>query len=196
MMQGPESHIQAVTLFVLAITAGVAVWQLLAATKQAKSSVEQAKASVRMAQFSLEQTELMRMQVHASFRPIVTVTGGAYGPNIATLTLKNVGTGPAITIFGVYRSGVRQSVGSLSVEQTTSFHFDNYNNVGPERLGPLEPGYQSVSEGNQTVPLRLEYLSASGAHCWTEVKFRLGGEGPVEPEIKYGMDIPSLTTNL
>jgi hypothetical protein len=196
-MQFLEAHIQTVTLLVLAFTAGAILWQAIEAGKQAKTSVEQAKASVRMAQLSLEQTELMRMQVHASFRPIVTVTGGAYGPNIATLTLKNVGTGPAIAIFGVYRGGISQIVGNLAAEQTVNFRFDNSLNLVPQPVGPPEPGHHSVNERNQSVPLRLEYQSVSGAKCWTTVDFHLGGEGAVEPEeIKHGINLPSLTVNL
>ena len=191
-----EMHIQTVTLIVLFITAIIAIWQGWAATKQAKASEEQAKASVSMAKLSLEQTELMRTQIHASFRPIVTVMNGAYGPNCATLTLKNVGTGPALAIFGAYRSGYRQPVGSLSAEQTFSFHFDNYHNLVPQLVGPIGPGYQQAKPANGDVPLRLEYQSVSGANCWTTVDFLLGHEGSVEPKIKHGIDMPSLTTNL
>jgi hypothetical protein len=191
-----EVVVQAASVLGLAIALFLSTRQLKAATEQAKSSEEQAKASVRMAQLSLKQTELMRTQVYASSRPIVTGTGGVYGHNIATLTLKNEGTGPAIAIFGVYRGGFRQRVGNLLVEQAISFQFDNSHNLPLRPVGPLQPGCQSVGGANRTVSLRLEYQSVSGANCWTTVDFKVGGEGAFEPEIKYDIDLPSLTTNL
>jgi hypothetical protein len=193
-MHALEEHLQAISLLVLAITAVIALWQLVAATKQAKSSVEQAKASVKMAKLSLEQTKLMRVQLHASFRPVVTVADGEYGLNIAMLTLRNLGAGPALAIFGVYRNGLRQSVGDLSAGQTISFRFDNYQNQILRPVGPPRSEYQSIG-ANQAVPLRLEYRSVTGAYCWTTVNFKLGGEGPIEPEIETGMDLPSLAAN-
>jgi hypothetical protein len=188
-MQFFEAHVQAVTLLVLAFTAGAIVWQAIEAKKQAE-------ASVSLARLSLEQTKLMQMQVHASFRPVVTVTGGEYSPGIATLTLKNVGTGPAIAIFGVYRSQARQSVGSLSANEKTGFVFQNSLNAVPHLTGPLGHGHQPISGPSQDVALWLEYQSASGANCWTTIDFKVSGEGAVEPDNKSGMDLPSLTTNL
>jgi hypothetical protein len=197
MLQGLEAHIQAVALVVLFITAIIAIWQGREATKQAKASEEQAKASVKMAELSLEQTELMRKQVHLSLRPIVTVTSGVYGPNSATLTLKNVGTGPALETFGEYRCGYRQPVGSLSAGQTFIFHFDYQNNLVLPPVGPIEPGNQPARAANRNVPLRLEYHSASGANCWTIVEFPLSGEGAIGPiEKKYGMEFPSVSVSL
>jgi hypothetical protein len=192
-----EVVVQAASVLGLAIALFLSTRQLKAATEQAKSSEEQAKASVRMAQLSLKQTELMRTQVYASFQPIVIGTGGVHDLNIATLTLKNVGIGPAIAVFGVYRSGFRQSVvGSLSVEQAISFQFDNSHNLPLRPVGPLQPGCQSVGGANRTVSLRLEYQSVSGANCWTTVDFKVGGKGAFVPENKHDIDLPSLTTNL
>lgn len=189
-MQFLEAHTQLASLLVLAFTAGAILWQALEAGKQAK-------ASVRMANSSLKQTELMRMQIHESFRPVVTVTGGEYGPNIAILTLKNLGAGAALGIVGIYRSGFRQRVGSLSAEQAVDFRFENGLNLIPPPIRLPGAEYQPVSAANGNVTLRLEYQSVSGAICWAAVKFKLGGEGAVEPdEIKHGMDSPSLAAIL
>jgi len=190
-----EAIFQGVSLLVLAVTVYVSLRQLKDATRQAKSSEDQAKASVKMAQLSLEQTELMRTQVHASFRPVVRVTTGDYASNAVILTLKNVGTGPALGVVGIYRSKARQDVGDLSPGQMIEFRFEHGLHVVPPSVGPPRPEYQSVGGPSQTVPLRLEYQSVSGASCWTTVDFKLGGEGPVEAENESGMDLPSLTAN-
>lgn len=189
-MQILEAHIQTLTLVVLAFTAIAIVWQAIEARTQAK-------ASEKLAQLGLDQTKLMRIQALASFRPIITVTHGTYGLNVAMLTLKNLGTGAALGIVGIYRSGFRQRVGSLSAEEATSFQFDNSLNRILRPVGPPITEGQSVRAANGDVALRLEYQSVSGANCWTTVQFRLGGEGAFEvDEIKHGMDSPSLVTNL
>ncbi len=188
-MQFLEAHIQTVTLLVLAFTAVAVFWQAIEGGKQAK-------ASMRLAQLSLEQTELMRTQVHASFRPFVTVLDAGYIPNAAMLKLKNVGTGPALSVVGIYRSQARQEVGDLSPGQMIDFRFENSLNIVPRPVFPLGPGNQSVITAERTVPLRFEYQSASGADCWTTVDFPLGHEGAFAPDIEHGMDLPSLTTNL
>jgi hypothetical protein len=183
-------YIQTVTLMVLAFTAGAILWQAIEGRRAAK-------ASLRLAQLSLKQTELIQTQVHASFRPIVTVTDGQYGPGISTLTLKNVGTGPALTIFGLYRSGARWSVGSLPVDQTVTFRFDNMLNLPPAPIGFVGSGNQPPIEPSRTVTLRLEYQSVTGANCWSTILFPLGRTGSVEvEEIKFGIDLPSLTDKL
>jgi hypothetical protein len=185
-----EAHSQIASLLVLAFTSGAILWQAIEAGKQAK-------ASVRMAKTSLAQTELMRTQIYESLRPVVTVAGGEYGPNIATLTLKNLGAGAALGIIGIYRSGFRQRVGGLSAEESVVFRFDNSLNQNPRLVGPPITKSGTLGAANGDVSLRLEYQSVSGANCWTMVDFKLGGEGGVEiDEIKHGMDFPSLTTNL
>jgi hypothetical protein len=189
-MQFLEAHIQTVTLLVLAFTAGVILWQAIEGRKGAKASVELAK-------LSLKQTGLIQTQVHASFRPIVAFIDGTYRPDITELNLKNIGPGPALTIFGVYRSGFRQSVGSLSTDQSITFRFDNMLNIPPAPIGFVGSGNQPLAAPSRTVTLRLEYQSVTGANCWTTIVFPLGRTGGVEPEeVKHGIDLPSLTENL
>ncbi len=198
-MQFLDAHIQTlnllvqtVTLFVLAFTAGAILWQAIGGGKQAK-------ASERLAQLGMEQTELMRMQVHASFRPIITIASGTYGHGTATLTLKNLGTGAALGIVAHYRSGFRKSVGSLSASETVIFLFDNSLNHNPILVGPPITESGILSAANSDVCLRLEYESVSGAGCWTTVDFKLGREAGTElhdVKLKHGMDSPSLTTDL
>ncbi len=166
-----DSVIQGATLLVLAAT-------VLYAARQAK-------ASESMARFSLQQTELMRAQMHAAFRPFVIVTGGEYGAGCASLTLKNVGLGPALMLSGLYRGGYRQSVGSLEPGKTETFFFDSGHNIGPP---PLSPSHEAPKP-TQAVALSLEYQSVTGARCWTHVDFPLGRKGSVEPEMEHGMDL-------
>ena len=182
-MQFLEAHSQIPSLLVLAFTAVAILWQAIA--------------SVRMAKSSLEQTKLMRMQIHESLRPVVTVAGGKYGPNSATLTLKNLGAGAALGIVGIYRGGGTQRVASLSANESTSFPFDNSRCNISDPIGPPEVVFKARSEASARPPLRLEYESVTGAKCWTTIKFKLGGEGEVEPdEIKHGMDAPSISAHL
>ena len=188
-----ESFIQTATLLVLAITVFISYRQFKAATEQAKSSEAQAKASESMARFSLQQTGLMQAQIHASFRPVITVTGGAYSNNAATLTLENLGTGPALALVAIYRSGVRKSLGSLAPEKRIQFRFENSLNQVPRLNSALE-SEPELSATARAIPLRLECQSVSGAKCWTTVRFKLGGEGPVDPEIEGGIEFPSLAS--
>ena len=187
-----EEIFQGASLLVLAVTVFVSFRQLKAATEQARASNEQAKASEKMARLSLEQTELMRAQIHASFRPVITVEESAYGPNSANLILKNIGAGPAIGVVGIYRSGARQSVGSVAVEQTVPFRFDNYLNVIQRPVGPIDPMAQATIDTKPTTALRLEYESITGAKCWTAIDFPLGHEGSFVPETEHGIAMPSL----
>jgi hypothetical protein len=76
-------------------------------------SYRQAKAADKMARLSLQQTELTRAQLHASFTPIVEVTGGEYGANCAMLTLQNVGNSPALTLTAICRNAHRDTLGTL-----------------------------------------------------------------------------------
>ena len=147
-MQLLETHIQTLTLVVLALTALAIFWQAIEARKLAR-------VAVRLVKLSLEQTQLVQTQVHATFRPIVTVTGGTYGPNIATLTLQNVGTGPALSVFGSYRSKATQSVGSLSANEERSFAFHYNLNLTPQRIGPPAPGTRQSMNGTKPFPSAL-----------------------------------------
>ncbi len=163
-MQLLEAHIQTVTLIVLALTAIIALWQSIEATRQAK-------ASEGMAKLSLEQTELMRRQMLASFRPILTVTGGEWGTRSASLTVQNIGTGPAVAISAIYLSGSKRSVACLSPEQATKFVYE----------------FDTGNSGR--FPLRFEYQSIVGAMCWTSVTFKLSTSGPIDTdEISHGTE--------
>lgn len=189
-MQFLDAHSQLASLLVLTFTAFAILWQATEAGKQAK-------ASVKMAKSSLAQTELMRMQAHATFRPVVTVTHGSYGQNVAMLTLKNLGTGSALGVVGLYRSGAQQRVGSLSSAEETSFRFDNTLNRPPQLVGVPMTESTLLPAASGDVTLRLEYQSVSDANCWTTINFRMVEGVRVEfDEIQHGMDSPSLTTNL
>jgi hypothetical protein len=189
-MQFLDEHIQTLTLVVLTFTGFAILWQALEATKLGK-------AAVKLALLGLKQTELIQTQVHASFRPIVTIIDGTYRPDVTELNLKNVGVGPALLILAVYRSGARWSMGSLSAGQTVVFRFDNMLNHSPAPISFGGPDVPPIIEPGRTVTLRLEYQSVSGANCWTTINFPLGRTGGVEPEeVKYGIDLASLTESL
>ena len=168
---------------------------LLALAAAVFYSARQARSAEKLAKVSLEQTELMRAQLHAAFRPVVEVTGGEYGINCAMLTLRNVGTSPALALSAVCRNGWREKIGSLAPEGIKEFRFDNsYNMAPPPPVGP--PEYRAKFKVEiQPVPLRLEYRSVSGAQCWTTVDFSLGHEGTFQPECDSGWDEPSLSLN-
>ncbi len=189
-MQTALAVTQIVVAIAMVVTAVAAVLGIKSATEQARASGAQANSSEQMARLSLQQTELIRTQLHASFRPVVEVIGSEKGTQSATLTLKNVGTSPALSLMAVCRSGWQQNLGSLAPESMRVFCF-NYS----FNLSPPPPLFSPVSQGQlkpdvQQVPLRLEYASASGAKCWTNVRFKVGGDGPLEPEFEHGMDLP------
>lgn len=77
-----------------------------------------------MAQRSLEQTEIMRAQLHAAFCPALD-TNGKYGPNCAYFTIRNIGLGPTFNVTAQHISGVRLPLGNLEPGASTEFHFDN-----------------------------------------------------------------------
>lgn len=186
-----QDILQALSLFVLAGTVAVSLRQLKAATAQAKASVDQAKSSANMAQYSLQQTEIMRAQAHQSFRPIVGVSKGLYGPNCAVLMLSNFGAGAALNVVGIHRSGYRLSVGTLQVGQTIEFQFDNNHNSIPCPLGADGPERLAEMNRNNPHPLHLEYQSVTGANCWTTISFPLGHEGEFMPETVFRIEFPS-----
>ncbi len=176
----------------LALTLYYSSRQLKAATAQARASEIQAKASEQMARLSLEQTELIRAQIHASFQPTIDAVG-EYGKNCALFTLKNIGNGPALNLFAQYIGGVRVPLGNLERAASIPFQFDNYLNQQQRRIGNGKP--EIVLPPVQNVPLRLEFHSVTGASCWTNIQFKLGCEGPLKPEIEHGMDLPPHTRN-
>lgn len=113
------------------------------------------------------------------------------------ITLKNLGTGAALGIVGLYRSGARHHVGSLSAEEAIVFRFDNSLNQNRRLVGPPITKSETLSAANGDVSLRLDYKSVGGASCWTTIDFKLGGKSGIEfDEIKHGMDYPSLAMNL
>jgi len=171
----------------LALTLYYSSRQLKAATAQARASEIQAKASEQMARLSLQQTELTRAQIHASFQPTIDASG-EYGMNCALFTIKNIGNGPALNLTAQYIGGVRMPLGNLERAASIRFQFDNYLNQTQRMLGTGRPDI--VLPPVQSTPLRLEYLSITGAKCWTNVQFALGGQGPLNPEMEHGMDLP------
>ena len=178
-----QDILQTLSLLVLAGTVAVSLCQLKAATDQAKSSAN-------MAQYSLQQTEVMHAHIHQSFRPVVGVLKGLYGPTRAVLTLSNFGAGAALNVVGIHRSGYRLSIGPLQVGQTIEFQFDNRHNSIPCLLGA--DGLERLAEMNRSnpYPLRLEYQSVTGANCWTTIAFPLGHEGDFMPETAFGIELP------
>jgi hypothetical protein len=144
-----------------------------------------------MAQYSLQQTELMRAQVHQSFRPIVGVAKAVYGQNCAIFTLSNFGAGAALNIVGVHRSGYRLPVGALQVGQTTEFRFNNDQNVIPCPVGADGPARLAEMQKRNPHPLRLEYQSVTGANCVTIIDFPLAHEGEFMPDTTFDIELPS-----
>jgi len=173
-----DTSIQAGSLLVLAATVYV--------------SYRQARASERTAKLSMEQTELTRAQLHATFRPIVEVTGEDKTTHVM-LTLKNIGTSPALALTAICRSGSRDNLGNLPPGNERLYRFDNSFNVAPPPAGPPEVREQFAPK-IQSVPLRLEYKSVTGASYWTAAEFSLGHEGPLDLETEYGMDFPDAGT--
>lgn len=172
-----ETIIQAASLLVLAAAVLVSVWQ--------------AKEAEKMATLSLQQTELMRTQLHAAFMPVIEVIGGEHGAQSAMLTVKNLGTSPALSLCAVFRNRWRENLGTIPPESTRRFRFDYSFNSPPPPVGPPASPNQIKAE-IQSVPVRLEYTSVSGAKYWTNVDFRLGAEPPITFQHEHGMDLPSL----
>lgn len=185
-----EGIFQGASLLVLAATVFVAYRQMKEATAQARASERQAKSSEQMAERSLQQSETMRAQLHATFRPVVEVTGGAYEREAIKLELTNVGTGPALALSCIYRSGHRESIGSLEAGKSTVFKFIRSANEVQPPVGPPEVRAQWKGP-TQEMPLRLEYQSVTGAKCWTNVDFELGAEGAVVAQNESGWSIPT-----
>lgn len=185
-----QDVIQALSLLVLATTVFVSLRQLKSATAQARASADQAESSEKMARYSLQQTELMRAQIHHAFRPIIGVSKGLYGINCAVLNLSNFGAGAALNVVGVHRSGYRLPIGTLQVGQMTEFQFKNDQNLIPCPVGPDGHARLAEMQKRNPYPLRLEYQSVTGANCWTTVDFPLGREGEFMPETAFGIDLP------
>lgn len=193
-MRGLEIAIQSAGLLGLVISLGALAvsWfysaqQLKRATEQAHSSGGQAKAAEQMAQRSLEQTEIMRAQLHAAFCPALNANG-KYGPNCAYFTIRNIGLGPAFNVTAQYIGGVRLPLGNLEPGATAEFRFDNSLNMPQRMLGMGKA--DTVLPPVQNTPLRLEFDSLTGARCWTKVVFQVGGDsdGIVESTTEQGRD--------
>ena len=165
--------VQSLTLPVLAAT----VWM----------ARRQAKASEQTARYVLQQIDVARAQLHASFCPALDATG-QYGANCAHFTLRNIGTGPAFNIEAQYIGGIRIPLGNLEPGATTEFCFDNHLNMPQKMIGMGKP--DTLLPPAQDTPLRLEFDSVTGAHCWTKVEFRVGGDsnGMVEMKTAQGMN--------
>ncbi len=156
-MQTALAVTQILVAIAMVVTAIAAIRGIKLATGQARASEAQAKSSEQLAKLSLQQTELMRTQLHASFRPVVEVIDGEHGTQIAMLTVKNVGTGPAVALCAVFRNRWRESLGSLAPDATRKFRFVySYDLPPPPPVGPPENQAQFKLE-IQPVPLRLEY---------------------------------------
>jgi hypothetical protein len=169
-----ETFFQSASLLALAAAVLVSVWQAREATKMAK--------------LSLEQTELTRAQLDAAFRPVIEVVGGEHGTQSAMLTVKNVGTSPALSLCAVFRNGWRENLGTLAPDAARRFRFDySFNMPPPPPVGPPTRPSQMKKEFQQA-PLRLEYISVSGAMWWTNVDFRLGAEPPIEFQHDHGKE--------
>jgi len=179
--------LQAASFLVLAVTVYVSFRQLKAATQQARASAEQPKSSAEMAELSLKQTEIMRTQFHASFKPVVEATGGKWGTQSVTFTLVNEGIGPALSVVAKTRDGFRQELGNIPTDKSKSFLFEYQRNLPPQHIGPpLSPNEPTLQI--QSVPLRLEYRSVSGAKCWTNIDFKAGADHPADPKHEHGME--------
>lgn len=189
-----QDVLQVLSLLVLAGTILVSIRQLKAATAQAKASADQAMSSEKMAQYSLRQTDLMGNQIHQSFRPIVGVSKAQYRPNCAVLDLSNFGSGAALNVEVVHRSGYRLSIGTLQVGQRIEFRFNNDQNTIPCPVGPDGPARLAEIQSRNPHTLRLEYQSVTGANCWTTIDFPLGHEGEFVPETGFGIELSSQGT--
>lgn len=160
--------IQVITLLVLAASVYV--------------SYRQAKAAERTVQLSTE-------QLHGAYRPVIDATG-TYGANFITFTFRNVGNTPALLLTASYRSGSVFKLEALASEETRDFQFQYSLNQIPEPVGPPEDWQEWKIERQKAPPLRLDYKSVTGATCWTNLRFSLGGEGAVDLETEYGMAMP------
>jgi hypothetical protein len=165
--------VQTLTLPVLAAT----VW----------ATWKGAKAAQQSAQIAFRQFEVAREQLHASFRPALDAKG-SYGPNFVDFTFRNIGAGPAFNVTAQYIGRVRIPLGNLERGENIAFRFDNHLNIQQRVLGMGKP--DTILPPAQDAPLRLEFDSATGAHCWTNVQFKVGGDssGPVEITTEQGID--------
>jgi hypothetical protein len=88
------------------------------------------------------------------------------------------------------------SLGDLERAASIAFQFDNNLNLPQRMLGMGMGRPDKVLPPVQNAPLRLEFDSVTGARCWTNVRFKVGGEGPVEPELEHGIDLPSTASKI
>jgi len=179
--------LQAASFLVLAVTVYVSFRQLKAATEQARASVDQAKSSAQMAELSMKQTEITRAQFHASFKPIVEATGGKWESHGVTFTFTNEGPGPALSVVAISRDGSREELGNMAPGNSRTFLFLYQHNMPVQHIGPPLAQSRSVTP-SQSVPLRLEYRSVSGAKYWTNIDFKPGADYPTDPKHEHGME--------
>ena len=160
--------VQAITLPVLAASVYV--------------SYRQAKAAERTVRLSTE-------QLHGAYHPVVDATG-IYGPNLVNFNFRNVGNSPALLLTASYRSGSVFKLEALAPGETMNFLFLNSLNQIPEPVGSPKDWQEWKSTRQNAPPLRLEYKSVTGASCWTNLRFSLGGVGTVDLEKEYEMSLP------
>lgn len=160
--------IQAITLPVLAASVYV--------------SYRQAKAAESTVRLSTE-------QLHGAYRPLIDATG-TYGANFITFTFRNVGNTPALLLTASFRSGSIFKLEALAPGETMNFLFQYSLNQIPEPVGPPEDWQEWKSERQKAPHLRLDYKSVTGASCWTNLRFSLGGAGTVDLEKEFDMAMP------
>jgi hypothetical protein len=183
--------VQLLTLIALVVTAVAAVRQFKSATEQAHASEIQAKASERMAQLSIQQTELMRLQVHSAFKPVLDATPAEFRVTSITFVLRNVGNNAALGLTAICRSGYQQEFGTVGPGDQRRFTFQNTFNLVPPVVGS-QKYREEFDQTVQRAPLRLEYSSVSGAKYWMNLDFPLGRDGAVDVKIEHGEEIPKL----
>lgn len=160
--------IQAITLLVLAASVYVSYRQ----TKAAESTVR-----------------LSTEQLHGAYRPVIDAMG-IYGANLITFTFRNVGNTPALLLTASYRSGSIFKLEALAPGETMNFLFQYSLNQIPEPVGSPEDWQGWKNTRQKAPPLRLDYKSVTGASCWTNLKFSLGGAGTVDLEMEYDLAMP------
>jgi hypothetical protein len=142
--------VQTITLIVIALN-------VIIANQQKNAALDQAAASNQLAALSSTQTSIMRNQLEATYKPVLSVTGTTTSGNTLQMTVQNSGPGAALSPIMELANGKTQTMPTIEAGRACEQRIE----------------IPDMTANNNSV--RIRYSSLTGAHLGVFVPFIVQG---------------------